>query len=58
MIAWRVARGSAFRSTVPSAPLASWPEHLLDTAPLYAGESVARIHDIRPAADLVRLLAG
>jgi hypothetical protein len=42
----------------PSAPLASWPEHLLDTAPLYAGESVARITDIRPAGELVRLLAG
>jgi NAD(P)H-dependent flavin oxidoreductase YrpB (nitropropane dioxygenase family) len=42
----------------PAAPLASWPEHLLDTAPLYAGESVARITDIRPAADLVRMLAG
>jgi nitronate monooxygenase len=41
----------------PSAPLASWPEHLLDTAPLYAGESVARITDIRPAAEIVRLLA-
>ncbi len=42
----------------PAAPLASWPEHLLDTAPLYAGESVARISDIRPAAELVRMLAG
>jgi nitronate monooxygenase len=42
----------------PSAPLASWPERQLDTAPLYAGESVARINDIRPAAELVRLLAG
>jgi nitronate monooxygenase len=42
----------------PAAPLASWPEHLLDTAPLYAGESVARITDIRPAAELVRALAG
>jgi hypothetical protein len=31
-----------------AAPLASWPQHLLDTAPLYAGESVARITDIRP----------
>ena len=41
----------------PSAPLVSWPEHLLDTAPLYAGESVARISDIRPAAELVRALA-
>jgi nitronate monooxygenase len=41
----------------PSAPLANWPEHLLETAPLYAGESVARISDIRPAAELVRALA-
>lgn len=42
----------------PAAPLASWPERQLDTAPLYAGESVARIRDIRPAAELVRMLAG
>ena len=42
----------------PAAPLASWPERLLETAPLYAGESVARIRDIRPAAEVVRLLAG
>jgi NAD(P)H-dependent flavin oxidoreductase YrpB (nitropropane dioxygenase family) len=42
----------------PAAPLAGWPEHLLDTAPLYAGESVARITDIRPAAEIVRALAG
>jgi nitronate monooxygenase len=42
----------------PSAPLKSWPEHLLDTAPLYAGESVARITDIRPAGELVAMLAG
>jgi nitronate monooxygenase len=42
----------------PAAPLAGWPAHLLDTAPLYAGESVARIADIRPAAELVAMLAG
>jgi hypothetical protein len=42
----------------PAAPLASWPEHLLDTAPLYAGETVARIADVRPAGELVRALAG
>jgi nitronate monooxygenase len=29
------------------------PSRLLDVTPLYAGESVARIHDIRPAADVV-----
>jgi NAD(P)H-dependent flavin oxidoreductase YrpB (nitropropane dioxygenase family) len=31
---------------------------LLDVTPLYAGESVARIHDVRPAADVVAELAG
>jgi NAD(P)H-dependent flavin oxidoreductase YrpB (nitropropane dioxygenase family) len=29
------------------------PSRLLDVTPLYAGESVARIHDVRPAGDLV-----
>ena len=33
------------------------PKNLLDSGPLYAGETVARIHDIRPAAELVRELA-
>lgn len=42
----------------PAAPLAGWPDRLLDTAPLYAGETVARIGDLRPAGDLVRMLAG
>jgi hypothetical protein len=42
----------------PAAPLASWPEHLVETAPLYAGKSVARITDIRPAGELVSMLAG
>jgi NAD(P)H-dependent flavin oxidoreductase YrpB (nitropropane dioxygenase family) len=42
-------------SPVPPADTA--PRNLLDSGPLYAGESVARIHDIRPAADLVRELA-
>jgi hypothetical protein len=32
--------------------------HLLDAAPLYAGETAARIRDIRPAGELVRELAG
>ena len=40
----------------PSPPTASGPESLLDTGPLYAGESVARIDDIRPAGELVRRL--
>jgi NAD(P)H-dependent flavin oxidoreductase YrpB (nitropropane dioxygenase family) len=42
----------------PAAPVAGWPEHRLDTAPLYAGETVARISEIRPAGELVRMLAG
>ena len=33
------------------------PSNLLDAGPLYAGQSVARIHDIRPAAELVHALA-
>jgi nitronate monooxygenase len=33
------------------------PANLLDAGALYAGECVARIHDIRPAAELVRELA-
>jgi NAD(P)H-dependent flavin oxidoreductase YrpB (nitropropane dioxygenase family) len=32
------------------------PSNLLDAGPLYAGESVARIYDVRPAAELVREL--
>ena len=41
----------------PLAPTADGPGSLLDAGALYAGESVARMHDIRPAADLVRDLA-
>jgi nitronate monooxygenase len=33
-------------------------DNLLEAGPLYAGECVARIDDIRPAAELVRELAG
>jgi NAD(P)H-dependent flavin oxidoreductase YrpB (nitropropane dioxygenase family) len=41
----------------PFAPTADGPRNLLDAGALYAGESVARLHDIRPAADVVRDLA-
>ena len=34
------------------------PTRMLDVAPLYAGETVARIGDIRPAADIVRDVTG
>jgi hypothetical protein len=33
------------------------PTRLLDATPLYAGESVVRIHDIRKASDVVLELA-
>ena len=42
----------------PFAPVKGMPRNLLDAAPLYAGESVARLHDVRPAGELVRELAG
>jgi hypothetical protein len=32
------------------------PESLLDAGPLYAGESVKRIEDVRPAAEIVAAL--
>ncbi len=37
----------------PPAPTAEMPEATLETHPLYAGETVARINDVRPAAELV-----
>jgi NAD(P)H-dependent flavin oxidoreductase YrpB (nitropropane dioxygenase family) len=41
----------------PVAPTDDGPRNLLDAGPLYAGESVARIYDVRPAAEVVRTLA-
>ena len=41
----------------PVAATAGGPGGLVDAGPLYAGETVARIADVRPAADLVRELA-
>jgi nitronate monooxygenase len=42
----------------PQPPLDGQPEALIEAAPLYAGETVARIADVRPAGALVRELAG
>jgi NAD(P)H-dependent flavin oxidoreductase YrpB (nitropropane dioxygenase family) len=42
----------------PQPPTDDGPSSLLDSGPLYAGETAGRIHDVRPAADLVRDLAG
>jgi nitronate monooxygenase len=41
----------------PVAPTDDRPESLLEAGALYAGETVARIGDIRPAGELVRALA-
>lgn len=38
----------------PMGPTDDGPPNLLDAGPLYAGETVARIDDIRPAAQIVR----
>lgn len=42
----------------PQPPTDDSPSRLVDLAPLYAGETVARIHDIRPAAEVTRELGG
>jgi NAD(P)H-dependent flavin oxidoreductase YrpB (nitropropane dioxygenase family) len=42
----------------PQPPAAGLPATLLDAGALYAGETVARIDDVRPAAELVAGLAG
>jgi NAD(P)H-dependent flavin oxidoreductase YrpB (nitropropane dioxygenase family) len=47
-------RRAALPVLTPIAPLLGDPDRIVDAAPLYAGETVARIHDIRPAADVVR----
>jgi nitronate monooxygenase len=41
----------------PQPPIDDGPARLLDSGPLYAGESVARIDDVRPAGELTRELA-
>jgi NAD(P)H-dependent flavin oxidoreductase YrpB (nitropropane dioxygenase family) len=41
----------------PAAAIAGGPPNLIEAGPLYAGETVARISDIRPAGELVRELA-
>lgn len=40
----------------PLLPAQGGPKNLLDAGALYAGKTVARIHDIRPAAEIVRSL--
>jgi nitronate monooxygenase len=44
------------RLLTPAGPTDDGPENLLDAGPLYAGQTVARIADVRPAAELVAAL--
>jgi len=44
------------RLLTPAGPTDDGPETLLDAGALYAGETVARVADVRPAADLVSAL--
>jgi NAD(P)H-dependent flavin oxidoreductase YrpB (nitropropane dioxygenase family) len=41
----------------PQPPTDDGPENLVDAGPLYAGQTVARIADIAPAAEVLRRLA-
>ena len=52
---WRMARTQrpGSRLLTPAGPTDDGPENLLDAGPLYAGETVARIDEVRPAAALV-----
>jgi nitronate monooxygenase len=43
-----------FGPAAPPAPPRPGPASRVDAGPLYAGESIARIDDVRPAASLVR----
>ncbi len=44
------------RLLTPAPATDDGPETLIDAGPLYAGETIARIADVRPAAELVRAL--
>lgn len=46
------------RVLTPAGPTDDGPETLVEAGALYAGETVGRIQRVRPAADLVRELAG
>jgi hypothetical protein len=46
------------RVLTPAGPTDDGPATLVEAGALYAGETVARIAAVRPAGDLVRVLAG
>lgn len=41
------------RLLTPAGPTDDGPDTLVDAGPLYAGQTVARIHDVRPAGEIV-----
>ncbi|KRA32790.1 MULTISPECIES: NAD(P)H-dependent flavin oxidoreductase [unclassified Nocardioides] len=43
---------------IPAPPAHDLPDRVLETSPLYAGETVERIHDLPAAASIVHALAG
>ena len=43
---------------MPVAPTAAHPSSLVDSAPLYAGQCISRINDVRRTSDIVADLAG
>jgi NAD(P)H-dependent flavin oxidoreductase YrpB (nitropropane dioxygenase family) len=51
------AQRAGSRMLGPAAPTADAPESLVDAGALYAGETVSRIGEIRPAAELVASLS-
>jgi len=52
------AQRPAMPMLAPTAATVDDPESLVDAGPLYAGQCVARIAELRPAAEIVRILAG
>lgn len=52
-----LAQTPSSRLLTPLGPTDDGPSNLLDAGALYAGETVARINAVRPAAELVRALA-
>ncbi len=54
----RIARAQrpGSRLLSPAGPTDDGPANLLDAGPLYAGETVARIDEVRPAAEIVAAL--
>lgn len=50
------AQGPRSRMLTPQGPTDDGPETLVEAGPLYAGETVARIDGVRPAAEIVRAL--